>query len=69
MSKEVRFKLYVSIRGAVEVDEYDGDPNELLDAIFPGGWEGEIEDAFINPQFMPEGYIEVTETDEEGEKE
>jgi hypothetical protein len=65
MSKIVTFNLYVKIHGQVEVDEYDGDPNELLDAIFPDGWEGEISDAFINPQFMPRGYIKVEEVEEE----
>lgn len=63
--KEVDFNIYVNISGVVEVDEYDGDPNELLDAIFPDGWEGEIMDTFIDPQFMPNGYIEVTEIDDE----
>lgn len=63
--KEVDFNLYVNISGVVEVDEYDGDPNELLDAIFPDGWEGEIMDTFIDPQFMPKGYIEVTEGEDE----
>ena len=62
---EVDFSLYVNISGVVEVDEYNGDPNELLDAIFPDGWEGEIMDTFIDPQFMPKGYIEVTEIDYE----
>lgn len=65
MSKLVNFDLYVNISGEVEVDEYNGDPNELLDAIFPDGWEGEVWDTFIDPQFMPKGYIEVEECEEE----
>ena len=65
MSKLVTFNLYVNIRGQVEVDEYDDYPMELLDAIFPDGWEGEIEDVFIDPHFMPRGYLEVEEVEEE----
>lgn len=63
--KEVSFDLYINISGSVEVNEYNDDPNELLDAIFPNGWEGEIMDTFIDPQFMPKGYIEVTEDEDE----
>lgn len=67
MSKIVEFDLYVNIHGEVEVDDYSGDPNELLDAIFPNGWEGEVWDVFTDPSFMPKGYIEVTDEDDEGE--
>ena len=69
MSKIVNFDLYINIEGEVEVDEYNGDPNELLDAIFPKGWNGIIMDAFTNPQFMPNGHVEVTEVDDEEDEE
>ena len=65
MSKIVEFDLYVNIHGQVEVDDYGGDPNELLDAIFPDGWEGEVWDVFTDPSFMPKGYVEVTDEDDE----
>jgi len=65
MAKNVAFDLYVHICGEVEVEDYGGDPNELLDAIFPNGWEGEVWDAFTDPSFMPKGYVEVTDIDEE----
>ena len=68
MSKIVEFNLYVNIHGEVEVEDYEGDPNELLDAIFPDGWEGEVLDTFTDPQFMSKGYIEVTDLEEEEEE-
>ncbi len=69
MAKNVSFNLYVHINGEVEVEDYGGDPNELLDAIFPDGWVGEVWDVFTNPSFMQNGYVEVTNVDieEEGE--
>lgn len=67
MLKNVAFDLYVHIKGEVEVEDYGGDPNELLDAIFPDGWEGEIWDVFTDPAFMPKGYVEVTDEDEDEE--
>ena len=67
MSKLIDFDLYVNISGEVEVEDYHGDPNELLDAIFPDGWEGEVMDTFTDPQFMPKGYVEVSELEDDEE--
>lgn len=69
MSKEIDFSLYVHISGCVEVDSYDGDPNELLDAIFPDGWVGEVGDVFVDTMFMPKGYIDVIDLEDEDEDE
>lgn len=67
MSKIVNYHLYVDINGEVEVEDYGGDPNELLDAIFPDGWDGEVMDVFTDPSFMSKGYIEVTEAEDDEE--
>jgi hypothetical protein len=66
---EVRYDVYVHIRGAVEMEEelqYDGD---LLDYIFPDGWEGEIDDITTCPHYPTEGYIEITNLDEDNSEE
>ncbi len=65
MAKNVSFDLYVHISGGVEVEDYGGDPNELLDAIFPDGWEGEVGGVFTDPSFMPKGYVKVTDEDDD----
>ena len=44
---EVSFNFTVHIVGTVYTDEKPSDDNgvnELLDAVFPGGWEGEVFD-------------------------
>lgn len=56
MSKEIYYDLYVHITGTVEVDEYNGNPDELIEEIFPDGWEGEIHGV--------EGDIDMTDLDD-----
>lgn len=68
MAKNVSFSLYIHIDGEVEVEDYKGDPNELLNAILPDGWVGEVRDVFIDPSFMPNGYVEVTDCDENNDE-
>lgn len=69
MSKTVEFSVYVSISGEVEVDEFTGNPMELMDAIFPRGWEGTIMDIDTNPQFLTRGYANVIDEDDEDDEE
>ena len=62
MSKTIEFDAYVHIRGIVEADS-DSEA-DLLEAIFPDGWEGEVYSLFTDPSFMPEGYIKCTDEEE-----
>lgn len=63
MSKQIDFNVYVHIRGSVEA-ESDSEA-DLLDAIFPDGWEGEVLGVSTDAQFLPSGYIRVTEIQED----
>ncbi len=65
MAKTIEFNLYIHICGEVETEEYNGDPNELLDTILPNGWEGEIWDVTTDPSFMSKGYVKVTDIEKE----
>ena len=65
----VRFDLYVHIGGEVDVDDKPDTPNDLLDAIFPDGWEGEVYDVTTCPRFCSEGYMEVSDDGEEEDEE
>ena len=38
--------------------------DNLLDAIFPDGYEGVADGISTNPRFLPEGYIHVFDMDE-----
>ena len=67
MSKLVDFSVYVNVTGQVELDDFGGDPNELTDAIFSNEFGCEISDVVTDPNFMPKGYIEVTELDDDEE--
>ena len=42
---EVDFDLTIHIRGTVYPDDEPSTEYDLLDSIFPDGWEGEILDA------------------------
>lgn len=64
---EVRYDVYVHIRGAVEMDEELQCDLALLDYIFPDGWEGEIDDITTCPHYPTEGYIKITHLDEDEE--
>lgn len=63
MSKTIEFDVYVHIRGIVEAES--DDEADLLDAIFPDGWEGEVDSVFTDPSFMPQGYIKCTDEEDE----
>lgn len=66
--KTVDFDVYVHIAGSVEVEETPDTPDDLLDAIFPDGWEGEVMDVTTKPHFYPDGYMEVQGEDEDEEE-
>lgn len=63
--KSVEFSLYVHIIGTVDVDEAPNDPNDLLDSIFPDGWEGEVADVFTDQRFTSNGYMEIHDLDDD----
>lgn len=64
--KKVEFRVYVCIHGEVEIEDTPKDPNDLLNAIFPYGWVGEVSDVLTDTRFLPNGYMNITdETDEE----
>lgn len=62
---EVRYNLYIHIGGVVDVDDFPQSPEDLLDAIFPDGWDGEIYDVTTSaPHYGTDGYMEVIEAEE-----
>ena len=63
MSKKIDFDVYVHIKGSVEAESARED--DLLDAIFPGGWEGEVWGVSTDASFLPSGYIDVIDIAEE----
>lgn len=63
MSKKIDFDVYVHIIGSVEAEsESEAD---LLDAIFPGGWEGEVWGVSTDAHLLPTGYINASEVRED----
>lgn len=63
MSKKIDFDVYVHIIGSVEAEsESEAD---LLDAIFPGGWEGEVWGVSTDANLLPTGYINASEVRED----
>lgn len=63
--KTVDFDLYVHITGTVEVEKVLRSPDDLLDAIFPDGWEGEVMGVSTSPQFLPERHMAIRNHEEE----
>ncbi|MCI8837519.1 MAG: hypothetical protein HFG74_05585 [Hungatella sp.] len=60
--KEIEFDIYIHMTGTVEAESDSAD--NLLDAIFPDGYEGVADGISTNPRFLPEGYIHVFDMDE-----
>lgn len=60
--KEIEYDIYIHMVGTVEAEsESHGD---LIDAIFPDGYEGVIDGISTSPHFLPEGYIHVYDEEE-----
>lgn len=57
--KEIEFDVYVHITGIVEAESVND--RDLIDAIFPDGYEGEIDEVSICPRFPTEGFIHAVE--------
>ncbi len=60
--QEIEFDVYVHITGVVEAESTK--ERDLIDAIFPNGYEGEIDDVSICPRFSIEGFIHTVEEEE-----
>lgn len=63
--KTVDFDLYVHITGTAEVEETPESPDDLLNAIFPDGWEGEVMGVSTSPQSLLKGYMKVHDDDKD----
>lgn len=58
--------VYVHISAIIEA-ESDSE-SDILDGLFPDGWEGEVDSVSTDTQFLPKGYIECIGDDEEDEE-
>jgi hypothetical protein len=65
---EYEVSVYVHIRAVIEA-ESDSE-SDILDALFPDGWVGEIDSVSTDTNFLPKGYIECIseEDDSEGDE-
>lgn len=60
--QEIEFDVYVHITGIVEAESVND--RDLIDAIFPNGYVGEVDDVSICPRFPTEGFIHAVEEEE-----
>ena len=56
--KEYDVNVYVHIRGVVMAES--DDESDILEALFPDGWEGEVEGVSTDPNYLPRGHITPT---------
>lgn len=59
LMQEIEFDIYVHITGIVEAES--AKDADLIDAIFPDGYVGEIDEVSTWPRFPEEGFIHVLE--------
>ncbi len=59
--KEIAYDVYIRMTGQVWAESEDH--LDLIDAVFPDGYEGVIEEISTNIRFADEGYIRVIRED------
>lgn len=63
--KTFEVDVYVHISGIIEAEsDSEGD---ILDGLFPDGWEGEVDSVTTDPNHYPKGYILCIDEDEDDE--
>lgn len=59
--KEIVYDLYIHMTGQVTAESEE--MADLIDAIFPDGYEGVIEDISTSIHFPVNGYVDIIEED------
>ena len=63
--KNVEFDVYIHVRGTLVTDENIEKPDDLIDAIFDEEADFEIDGVSTDANFLPAGYLDVEEIDED----
>ena len=70
MLYNVKYNLWINVRGEAQLDFKPEDPNDMTDFLFSDECNDEVLEVTTNPQFMGTGYMEVEpEEDDEDDEE